>query len=328
MARALVTGAAGFVGQHLCRALLGRDWDVVGTALGPVLADGPPAAPSGAPVLAPEEASAISWAIMDVRRTADVRRVVADAAPDLVIHLAAVSFIPGAANDPGSVAEINVAGTARLLGEVRAQRLAGAMDPVVLLIGSAEQYGRHDPSALPLPETAEQRPLSVYGATKAAQEALALQAVRAEGMRVVLTRSFNHSGAGQAPHFLLPALVRRTLAVRDEAAPRLQIGNQDTVRDFLHVTDVANAYISLAERGVAGEAYNVCSGRGRTVRELALAVQARLGIPAELVSEAALVRPGEVPALVGDNTKLRATGWRPTLTTDDIIDDLIHAATR
>ncbi len=183
---------------------------------------------------------------------------------------------------------------------------------------------------MPLSERTELRPLTVYGATKVAQEALGLQAARADGLRVVLTRSFNHSGQGQEPGFLLPGLVARASALRDAGGGALRMGNQDTVRDFLHVRDVVAAYILLAERGVAGEVYNVCSARGWSTGDVARRILARLGLEAGVETDPSLVRPVDVPVLVGDNAKLRsATGWAPTLGLDDIIDDLIrsHAAT-
>jgi GDP-4-dehydro-6-deoxy-D-mannose reductase len=107
------------------------------------------------------------------------------------------------------------------------------------------------------------------------------------------------------------------------------IGNADTVRDFLHVSDVVDAYLSLLERGTVGEVYNVSSGEGTTVHALATAVLQRLGITAGIQTDPALSRPVDVPVLVGSNSKLRrATGWVPRRTRDDIIDELIHAATR
>jgi GDP-4-dehydro-6-deoxy-D-mannose reductase len=180
---------------------------------------------------------------------------------------------------------------------------------------------------MPLDEEAEQRPLTLYAASKVAQEVAALQFFRSDGVRVVTTRSFNHSGVGHAPHFLLPGMVRRALAL-PKTGGSLLIGNGDTVRDFLHVDDAVEAYVLLLERGQLGEAYNVCSGVGSSVRELATAVLQRLGIDADIVTDPSLARPVDVPVLVGTNRKLRgATGWSPRRTRDDIIDDLIHAAT-
>ena len=180
---------------------------------------------------------------------------------------------------------------------------------------------------MPLTETAEQRPHTVYAASKAAQEYVALEAYRSAGVRVIATRSFNHSGPGQADRFVLPGLVCRALALRSGGGRTLALGNTTPVRDFLHVRDVARAYVDLIERGTAGDVYNVASGVGVDVGTLAKRVLALVGVDAILSTDAALVRPAEVPTLVGDATKLRrATGWSPRFTFDSIIEDLIRAA--
>jgi GDP-4-dehydro-6-deoxy-D-mannose reductase len=315
---ALVTGASGFVGQWLCRVLLAEGWNVVGATFGD-----PPSA-----ILTADERSRVRWIHTDIRDQADVGRLVAAARPAAIFHLAGVTFIPAAQGNPVLAHEINVLGAARLLHEVRTRRRAGEIDPVVLVVGSAEQYGVGE-RGRPRIETDPQAPLTDYAASKAAQEIIALEAARSDGVRVIATRSFNHSGQGQAEHFLLPALVRRARAIRDRAEPSLRIGNADTVRDFLHVRDVVRAYLFLIERGSAGEVYNVCSGTGQRVRDLAAKVLAAAGADAEVVIDPALVRKVEVPWLVGDSTKLRAaTGWTPALTCDDIIADLINAPAR
>jgi GDP-4-dehydro-6-deoxy-D-mannose reductase len=145
---------------------------------------------------------------------------------------------------------------------------------------------------------------------------------------VIATRSFNHSGPGQARHFLLPALVARALEARADGRQGVPIGNQEPIRDYLHAEDVAAAYVALAERGVPGEAYNVCSGVGVTVGELAADVLQRVGVRADITTDPSLVRPVDLPALVGSPEKLRrTTGWSPRRTRADIIDDLIHAQT-
>jgi GDP-4-dehydro-6-deoxy-D-mannose reductase len=128
---------------------------------------------------------------------------------------------------------------------------------------------------------------------------------------------------------LLPALVQRVLSLRETQATELRLGNQESVRDYLHVADVIRAYVLLAEKGEPGEVYNVCSGEGVSARELATEVLLRVGSNAEIISDPALVRAADVPVLIGSPAKLQhATGWRPTHTRADIIDDLIHAATR
>jgi GDP-4-dehydro-6-deoxy-D-mannose reductase len=323
--RALVTGAAGFAGQWLCRDLVRHGWLVTGTSL-----TGEP----GPEILSPDDHALVTWRTEDLRDAGAVHAALDAADPDAVFHLAGVAFVPAAGDDPMLAFDVNVGTAVRLLREVRERRTAGTLDPVVLLVGSGEQYGRHDVLAMPLREEVECRPSTLYAATKLAQEVFALEAFRSEGVRVVCTRSFNHSGRGQQKSFLLPALVDRALAAR--AAPdaerrsphaAIQVGNTDVVRDFLHVEDAVRAYVLLAQEGIAGEVYNVCSGQGVTVGEVAREVLGAAGVEAGLVSDDALRRAVDVPVLVGSNEKLRSdTGWMPRRTRADIITDLINAA--
>jgi GDP-4-dehydro-6-deoxy-D-mannose reductase len=320
MARAFITGASGFVGPWLCQALLADAWDVVAGTHGPAEADAGPA---------DFDRDAVQWIPCDVRDGGELRRVVEHSAPDAIFHLAGVSFVPAASADPGAALEVNVSGAARLVAAVAALRSAGTIDPVVLVIGSGLQYGAHPPDRMPLTETTPQEPRDVYAASKSAQEQLAMAAWRGEGVRVIATRSFNHSGPGQPPHFLLPRLVREALALRETGGDSLSIGNVGSVRDFLHVADVARAYVALAARGVPGEAYNVASGTGIRVDEAIARVFALTGVHARLNVTPALQRAVDVPVLVGDSSKLRAaTGWAPQHTLDTIIHDLIRAASR
>jgi GDP-4-dehydro-6-deoxy-D-mannose reductase len=318
--RALVTGAAGFVGGWLTRALRDEGTEVTALAMQPPDHGGEDAA-----LVLP---GTVQWRIGDLREDTYVADAVSGARPDVVVHLAAISHLPTAAADPSLAWDVNVTATARLLSNLDRLRSAGEIDPVVLIVGSAEQYGRqaHDG---PIREDAPQEPRTVYAATKAAQETLAKQVWRASGLRVVLARSFNHSGRGQDPRFLLPAMVSRALALRTQpAGTPLRVGNTSPIRDFLHVSDVVAAYISLLRHGTPGEAYNVASGTGRSVQDIIEHVRARVGVEAPVEIDAALVRPVDVPALVGDPRKLmHTTGWRAQRAFDDIIDDLIHAAT-
>lgn len=322
MKRAFVTGASGFVGPWLIRELLERGWSVVAGHHGE-------AGPEQAAATLGELREAVEWMPVDVCDGPGLVRSVRDAAPSAIFHLAGVSHVPSASADPAGALEVNVIGAARLLAAVNAMREAGEGDPLVLVIGSAMQYGAHDAAAMPLAESAEQRPFGAYAASKTAQEHVALATWRTEGTRVVATRSFNHSGPGQGTGFVVPRLVRDVLALRDRGGRELPVGNLDPVRDFLHVADVARAYALLAERGVPGEAYNVSSGTGVRVGDLVSRVLAVAGVDARLHPDPALQRPADVPLLVGDSSKLRAaTGWAPQHSLDTIIEDVIRAATR
>jgi len=315
--RALVTGAAGFAGQWLCRELLHSGWDVWGARLNDALPDG---------ALDPDAAKSVRWWNGDLRAAGSAHAMIDAAKPDAIFHLAGIAHVPSANADPAGTLDVNVIVASRILGDVRTRRAEGTLDPVVVVVGSGEQYGRHDAAELPLAESAAQNPMGIYAASKAAQEVLALEAHRTGGVRVIAVRPFNHSGPGQSPNFVIPALVRRALALRGNAKP-LVMGNTSTIRDFSHVQDVARAYIALAERGVAGEAYNIASGAGTDMATLARRILALAGADAKLQTDPALVRPADVPALVGSAAKIRAaTGWTPRHSLDTILEELIRAA--
>lgn len=310
--RVLITGGAGFVGQWLSRAMLERGWTVfAGTVDGP---------PSDA-VLTAEEGRSICWTSLDVVSDESIAAAVSQSTPDWVVHLAGIAFAPEANASPVRAFEINALGAMRLLGALQGSAAR------ILVVGSAEEYGAQDAADYPIHESAALRPLTPYAAAKAAQELIALQIQRSTGLHVICTRSFNHSGVGHGDRYLLPTLVRRVRELPHEGGT-LRIGNGDVIRDYAHVADVVNAYLLLLERGKAGEVYNVCSGTGLRVREIAERVLNRAGVSAEIASDTSLLRPIDVPILIGDSAKLRtATGWEPTRSIDDIIDDLIHAAT-
>ncbi len=319
--KALVTGAGGFVGQWLCRALLREGWSVAGTTQGALPTPG---------VMSAREVAAVAWRGIDLRSGPDERRAIRSMLerqpPDAIFHLAGIAYLPAAGNDRDIALGVNVGAFVKVLDALLPLHEMGVADPTVLVVGSGEQYGRHPAEAQPLAETTPRQPLNFYAATKVAQEEIALAAYRSEGVRVIATRSFNHSGRGQAPSFLIPSLAARAVAARASGAD-VSIGNTDVIRDFLHVEDVVTAYISLVARGVPGEVYNVCSGEGVRVGDLASEVLAQAGVRAPLRVDPSLQRAVDVPVLVGDPTKLKAaTGWQPIRSRSDIIAELLDAA--
>jgi GDP-4-dehydro-6-deoxy-D-mannose reductase len=317
MPRVLITGGSGFVGQWLSRALLERGWSVFGGTV-----TGSPAVG----VLSREQIGAIRWLELDMLSEADIDAALAASDPEWIVHLAGIASPPEANASPVRAFDTNALGALRLLTALI--RSNGAKGRRILVVGSAEQYGPHPDTEQPLVETAALLPLTTYAASKAAQEAIALQCFRGAGAPVICTRSFNHSGAGHGPSYLIPALVARARALA-KSNGAMRIGNGTPVRDYLHVVDVVRAYILLLERGQPGEVYNIASGRGIMIRHLAALVLKRAGVTADIASDPALMRPVDTPILVGNNAKLRqATGWTPERSIDDIIDDLLHAASR
>jgi GDP-4-dehydro-6-deoxy-D-mannose reductase len=246
--------------------------------------------------------------------------VVADAAPDAIYHLAALSHVGQSWEAPAEVLRVNVAGTAVLLAAAR----AAGTDPVTLVISSAEVYGAVTPDDLPITEDRVPAPVSPYAASKAAAEQVALQAWRGYGQRVVVVRPFNHVGPRQSPAFAVSALAKRIVEARRSGAERIAVGTLTARRDFTDVRDVVRAYRLMATRGEPGAIYNVCSGHEVSVAEVADRLLALSGARLELATDPELVRPVDVPVLRGDPHRLeRATGWKPEITLDDTLGDVL-----
>ena len=290
--RVLVTGASGFVGRHLTEALRARGDDVV----------------AGGGVH--DEAPFFALEILDVDA---VRDLVAAAIPDAVIHLAGQAFVPQSIADPLGTLSINATGTANLLEAARACRDRSGTPIRVLIVSSAEVYGIHAPSSMPLREDAELRPGNPYAASKIAAETYAHAWSLAYGLDVVVARPFNHIGPGQDPRFAVASFASQLAAIAAGAPRMMHVGNLEAQRDFLDVRDVVAAYIALLANGRSGEVYNICSGRTVAIQEVLRQLITIARVPVEVRDDPDRMRPSDLPILSGDATKLRAaTGWQPT----------------
>jgi GDP-4-dehydro-6-deoxy-D-mannose reductase len=288
--RALVTGARGFVGPYLTAHLEAAGDEVVG--------------------LGPE---------VDITDGEAIRAAVTAARPDAVYHLAAASHVGTSWSAPVEVLRINAEGTLNVL---LAAEAAGA--PRVVVVGSAEEYGIVDPSALPLAETAPLRPVTPYGASKVAAEVVGLQAFLGRGLQVIMARPFNHLGPGQSDRLVASTLAHQVARNERDGTDVIMAGDLTPRRDFTDVRDVVRAYRLLVERGEAGEAYNVCSGVAVPVSEVADALIASASHPMRIELDPARLRPVELPVLQGDASKLRAaTGWAPEIPLQQTLSDLL-----
>ena len=141
-------------------------------------------------------------------------------------------------------------------------------------------------------------------------------------------RPFPHTGPGQDQRFALPAFAQRLKVAKQSGARVIKVGNLDPVRDLLDVRDVARAYVALLERGAEGPGaiYNVASGRGWSMRELLQQLAAVIGVNVVPEADPALMRPVDLPYLVGNAGKLaRWTRWEPRIPLETTLTDLVHA---
>jgi GDP-6-deoxy-D-talose 4-dehydrogenase len=269
MHKVLLTGAAGFTGRYLRKALEERGHRVV-----PLQVEGP--------------------SPCDLTDRVATEAAVRDAEPDAVVHLAAVSFVGH--DNPEEFYRVNVFGTLNLL-----QALAELNKPPqrILIASSGNVYGTPDLEVLD--ESVCPAPVNHYANSKLAMEHM----VRSNWFKrlpIVITRPFNYTGPGQANYFLIPKIVRH---FRDRA-PFIELGNLNVFRDFSDVEDVVSAYVALLESNARSEVVNICSGREIALLDVIRIMNQLAGYEIEVRVTPEFVRENEVPRLVGSNTKLRS----------------------
>ncbi len=275
--RALVTGASGFVGRHLVPRLRDEGYDVEATDRD-----------------------------LDVTDLSALGARMAALRPDVIVHLAAQSSVSSSWKSPEVTYRINYLGSRSIL-EATA---TAAPEARLLVIGSADAYGSAEPGSSPFTEASPLRPRSPYARTKAAADLLAARYAE-RGLDVVRVRPFNHAGPGQAPDFVLASFAKQVAEIEGQLRePVLRVGNLNSIRDFLDIGDVIDAYVSLLHRRVPADVYNVASGVGTPVGEYLHTLLALAGLHPSIEIDPERLRPADVS--VGDATRLRrATGWRP-----------------
>ncbi len=300
-----MTGAAGFVGRHLTRALGERGWTVVG-------ADLATASPASAE-LRP----------LDICQAAAVAALVEEIAPAAIVHLAALSSAAQSFAAPHRVFEVNGLGTLNLLEAMRHH----APRARLLMVSSADIYGpcapgtRHD-------EQAPLAPVSPYGCSKATADLLTGQYVTSYNLDAVRVRPFSHTGPGQPPTFVLPGFAHQIAAIEaGQVTPELKVGRLDVERDFTDVRDVVACYCDILEKSRRGAVLNVCRGRGERLDHLLEQLLALSRVPIRVVTDASRMRPADLPRLVGDpSAVLGAIGWQAEITMESTLADLIEEA--
>lgn len=269
----LLTGANGFTGRYVRAELEAAGYKVVGAVVG---------APKGSQEVG-----------LDITSPDNCRRVMEKVRPNYLVHLAAISFVQHA--DADAFYRVNVIGTINLLQAMADAKISPRR---VLIASSANVYGNATSGVI----TEEQapQPINHYAVSKLAMEFMVKTWF--DRMPIVLTRPFNYTGVGQAPHFLVPKIVSHFV----QRAPVIELGNLDVERDFSDVRMVARAYRGLLEHDCAGEVVNICSGRPYSLRNIIGMMQDIAGYEIDVRVNPAFVRQSEVKTLVGSIEKLHS----------------------
>lgn len=306
--RILITGAGGFVGNHLA-AHLGqalKDAQLIGTTLF--------ASESVHPAINENR-------LIDLKDFAQARELLADSRPEAIYHLAAQAFVPRSFEDPWETLENNI------LAQLNITRACLDLNlrPRILIVSSAEIYGEVAAEQLPLHENSAIRPTNPYSVSKVAQDMLGLQYYLSHDLPIMRARPFNHIGPGQNGRFVAPAFAMQIASIEEgQREAVINVGNLTAKRDFTDVRDIVRAYRLIVEKGQPGEAYNVASGTAYSIRQLLDVLLGLSPIDIKVTVESTRLRPVDVPEIRGDSGKLwRDTGWQPSLSFEQTLQDVL-----
>ncbi len=309
--RALITGAAGFAGSHLVDLLVARgDLEVHGT-------------------LRPDDGmDHLSHLVerlrvhrVDLRDDAQVSALMRAVEPDMLFHLAAQAAVGQSWERPANTLVTNITMQLHLLQAT----VAHGLTPRILVVGSADEYGRVTDADLPIDEDTPLRPLNPYAVSKIAQDMLGYQYHLSHGLHVVRVRPFNHIGPRQGTGFVVPDFARQLARIEArQQDPVMRVGDLSARRDFTDVRDMVRAYALALERGAPGAVYNIGSSRSHSIREI-LDMLLRLSTcEVRIEVDAERLRPSDVREAVCDCRSFRVdTGWAPTIGLEQSLRDVL-----
>jgi GDP-4-dehydro-6-deoxy-D-mannose reductase len=303
MTTALITGINGFAGHHLAALLAKTGRKVTGLGIEQVC-----------------QLDNIPYEVVDITDCDMVAQAFSRLAPQEIYHLAAASFPAEVDRSPRSALAINITGTISVIDAMK--RLCPTAK--LLVVGSSKEYDINAEGLVP--ESILPKPTNFYGISKYATELIGMQYFRQYGLDIRFTRSFNHTGPGQAQLFVCSDWARQiALAEHRNALAEIHVGDCNVEIDFSDVRDVVNAYRLIMDKGKPAQVYNVCSG---TTRPLSGILSLLVGLSSRsvtIVEEQNRFR--EVKSyrkLAGDNAKLRTeTGWKPEIHFEQTLRDLL-----
>ncbi|HUC88273.1 MAG TPA: GDP-mannose 4,6-dehydratase [Candidatus Binatia bacterium] len=301
MAKILVTGANGFVGQHLVKELEDNDIEVIGTSH---------------PQANKESSNTRTQLVVDLVNPTEVEKIDFKDVSS-IIHLAAITDVRHSFDDPMSYININLGIEINIFEACLKQQVA----PKFLLISSGTFYKAK--SILPLTEESPVIPNSPYAASKICQEEIA-KYYQTRGFDCIIARPFNHIGPGQGTGFIVPDLAKQIVEVEKGLKKNISVGNLDSERDYTDVRDIVRAYRLLIEKGKPDETYNICSGKALSGKQVLSGLLEHSTIKPEITLDPSKMRPSDTPISYGSHDKLaKDTKWQPEIPLNKTLADVM-----
>lgn len=296
--KALITGSSGFIGTHLTAELEANRYEVIKCDL---------------------KASADTVA-MDIMKQEMIESILGEHQPNVIINMAGHANVGLSWTKPQLTVQLNTIGVVNILEAVK------TVNPQirVLTIGSSDEYGSLKESGINVTEDIPVKPITPYAISKQAQELFAQLYVRSYGLDICMIRLFNLGGPGQAKGYIISDFASGIAEVEAGKKDCMSVGNLTSARDFTHVKDACRALRLIAEKGHAGEIYNICSGSTHTTQEVLDKIIGLSRIKIAVKQDPARMRPSDTPVVCGNHDKLTThTGWRPELNLEQILTDAL-----
>lgn len=313
MKKYLITGYAGFVSRHFLEYL---DKNEAHACIKGLDTQNPPF---------PQDAYKsirVDFEKVDLLDQDRIENIVFNFQPDYIVHLASYSSVAFSWKEPILCFRNNMNIYLNLLESVRKVDLPAR----ILSIGSSEEYGNVGEKSLPLTERHVPGPLSPYAVARVSQEMISKVYVDGYGLDIVMTRSFNHIGPNQKDIFVVSSFAKQLAEIKKNGngSGELVTGDISIVRDFTDVRDAVAAYDLLLKKGKSGDVYNVCSGRGTSLKNVIDTMADILGLNIHTRVDEKLVRPNDNKVIIGSSEKIKSeVGWHNIIPLEKSLRDIL-----
>lgn len=298
--KVLITGISGFAGSHLAEYILAREPEV--RIYGTLHSKNTENIKS--------IQSRLNLSFCDICDQSQIRKVISDALPDSIFHLAAQSYVHTSWENPQKTLFTNIIGQSNLFEAVR--EVGGSYSPAILIAGSSEEYGIFSNGDAPVGEGQSLCPNSPYGLSKVGQDLMGYQYWKAYKLRVIRMRAFNHTGPRRPNVFGISGFGHKIAQIEaGRIPPEITVRDLSAVRDFTDVRDVVRGYSLAMKHCAPGEVYNICSGKGTMIKNiLDEFLQLSRVKNIKILPDPRGKRPNDGGKLIGDNSKfLQAAPW-------------------
>jgi len=313
----LVTGAGGMVGSHMVELMHEQGKEVVGTYYKPT---------TDISEISPE----IKMIECDVRYPQSVEKIIMEYQPDQIYHLAAQSYPTVSWDRPYETIDTNINGTIAVYEAIKKvkKQLKEDYDPIVVVACSSAEYGETlnqlEGDKVYVKETAELQPLHPYGVSKMGQDLISFQYFMNDQIRCIRARIFNSTGTRKV-NDVTSDFTKRAILAEKTGNYELRVGNLNTKRAIMDQRDLVAALMLLADKGTAGDVYNISSEHIYQMSDIVDMIEKQIEHKFEIKVDTNLLRPTDEKIIVGDITKLKNdTGWSQKITMQQTIEDMLN----